>query len=178
MARLGRVRSAPPRFLSGRVQVFWRRKVTDFEWGVRAECVRASSRISFAGRLAERGLEPSSRCLWLGVDRLVGCRLLGPTLPHALSRRARLSQGCHLTERTVGCPLSASADPGLLPAASVCVSWLPAASSSLVGVVEVAVSTVPACPLVRAAPALLEPPRYSGAGAHDDQIDGRVGGRT
>jgi hypothetical protein len=42
---------------------------------------------------------PSRRCRLLTALRLVGCRLLVPTLPHALPRRAHLSQGCHLTER-------------------------------------------------------------------------------
>ena len=40
----------------------------------------------------------------------------------------------------MGCPLSASADPGSLPAVSVCVSWLPAASVLSTSVVVVALS--------------------------------------
>jgi hypothetical protein len=47
---------------------------------------------------------------------------------------------------TVGCPFSASADPGALPAASVCISWLPAASAAPELSVSGVVDEVPVSP--------------------------------
>jgi hypothetical protein len=108
------------------------------------------------------GSSPGGALSWAGANSSSGSTSVGSAVV-ALS----------LSRATVGCPLSALVDPGALPAASVCVSWLPAASAaselSVGGVVEPASASPDADRSAGAGPPPTEP---APAAAFNPSADG------